>query len=217
MLAEKTQYHSKLIISEVVLSALIQTWINRREKVRGNYPWPGYHRHHVNCPSPSGGMVYMLTEGACPMVLGKDQQICGNSQQSSSCFPLLLEPCCFPYPSSGLCCCFSPEARRYCPCCRPPSQIVCVQNQVVCCIKWLFSPLLAKRTSPEACLHRRGTGWGCSIDPAPTLVSAPDLVFPWLSTVLQDESGSLAWNWQCTLHVTSVLTAFAQPFGKLHF
>lgn len=35
---------------------------------------------------------------------------------------------------------------------------VSIENEVVCCIKWLLSPLPAKRTSPEACLHRRRTG-----------------------------------------------------------
>lgn len=123
ILAEKIHYHSKLIISEIVLSALIQTWINRREKVRVNSPWPGYHRHHVNCPSPLGGRVYMPAERAWPTVLGKNQQICGNSQQSSSCFALLLEPCCFPYPSSACAAVSLPRAHRYCPCRQPPSQI----------------------------------------------------------------------------------------------
>lgn len=48
---------------------------------------------------------------------------------------------------------------------------------------------------------------------------------PWLglswafphAAVLQHESGSLAWNWQCTQHVACVPTASAQLFVKLHF
>lgn len=64
----------------------------------------------------------MPTEGACHMVLGKSQQICGNSQQSSSCFALLSEP------NSGLCCCFSPKAHRHCWCYQPPSQIQALQR-----------------------------------------------------------------------------------------
>lgn len=98
ILAQKiqAQYHSKLITSETFFICSHPNTNIQKKKIRGNYPWPGCHRHRVNCPSPLGGRVYMPTEGACPMILGKNQQICGNSQQSSSCFALLLEPCCFP-------------------------------------------------------------------------------------------------------------------------
>lgn len=98
ILAQKiqAQYHSKLTTSETFFILSHPNTNIQKKKIKGNYPWPGCHRHCVNCPSPLGGRVYTPAEGACPTILGKNQQICGNSQQSCSCFALLLEPCCFP-------------------------------------------------------------------------------------------------------------------------
>lgn len=85
-----------------------------------------------------------------------------------------------------------------------------IETKVLCC---KCSPHCLP-TSPEASLLRRGTGYGCSSSGL-----SPWLGLSWAfhcTAVLQNESGSLAWSSQCTQRVTSVPTASARLFAKLH-
>lgn len=131
------------------------------------------------------------------MVLGKNQQICGNCQQSSSCFALLLEPCCFPLPSSGPCCCFSPEAHRCCRCCQPPSQIQSLEKIRLFAVLNGCSPHCLPRELHLKLVCTEGEQDKGALLTLLQLWSKPlawsSLAFH-CAAVLQDESGSLAWH-----------------------
>lgn len=135
------------------------------------------------------------------MVLGKNQQICGNSQQSSSCFALLLDPCCFPYPSSRLCCCFSPKAHRYCSCCQPPSQIQSRDKIRLFAVLSGCSPHCWPRELHLKPVWTEGKqAKGAVLTLLQLWSKPPGLVFPCLSTTLLCCRMSVAFSLELTMH-----------------